>query len=72
MPESIQEIIDLQTRLAFQEDSIDEMNVTIVRQQKEIEMLQKEIIQLKELIEELRENSVSGSDAIEHEVPPHY
>ena len=40
-------IMDLQTRLAFQEDSIDTINQIVVRQQSEIDLLKREIIQLK-------------------------
>ena len=65
-------IIDLQTRLAFQEDTIEDMNLTIVRQQKEIDLMQKEIFQLKELVEEIRGSRTAGEGEIEHEVPPHY
>ena len=72
MNDTDEKIIDLQTRLAFQEDSIDAMNRVIARQQQEVDKLQNEIITLKELIEELRENNVASSDELQHEVPPHY
>ena len=72
MQDTDERIIDLQTRLAFQEDHIDGMNRVIARQQKDLDTLQKEIIQLKELIEELRESGVANADSIQHEVPPHY
>ena len=72
MNDTDEKIIDLQTRLAFLEDSIDAMNRVIARQQQEVDKLQNEIITLKELIEELRENNVASTDELQHEVPPHY
>ena len=65
-----QTIIDLQSRLAFQESYLEDINLIIVRQQSEIEVMKKEIVRLKELVEDIREtqgNAVSGL-----EVPPHY
>ena len=63
-------IMDLQTRLAFQEESLEVINLTVVRQQSQIEMMQREIIRLKEMIDDIRE--ANGSEANTDEVPPHY
>ena len=63
-------IMDLQARLAFQEDSLDTINMTVVRQQSKIELLQREILRLKEMFEDLRDSRGDiGSDI---ELPPHY
>jgi len=63
-------IIDLQTRLAFQEDSLEAVNLAMVRQRSEIDLLKKEIIRLKEMIEDIRETRRSGESEVE--LPPHY
>jgi len=63
-------IMDLQTRLAFQEDSIDTINQIVVRQQSEIDLLKREIIQLKEMIEDFRDGQGNVGNATE--LPPHY
>jgi SlyX protein len=63
-------IMDLQTRLAFQEESLEAINLTVVRQQSEIDMMQREIIRLKEMIDDIREANSSESNT--DEVPPHY
>ena len=63
-------ITDLQTRLAFQEDSLETINLIVVRQQSEIDILQREIFRLKEMIDELRESG--GNEENTDEVPPHY
>lgn len=63
-------ITDLQTRLAFQEDSLEAVNLTVVRQQSEIEVLKREFTRLKKQVEDMTEtqgNEVSGV-----ELPPHY
>lgn len=63
-------IMDLQARLAFQEDSLDTINMTVARQQSKIELLQREILRLKEMFEDLRDSRGDiGSDI---ELPPHY
>ena len=63
-------IMDLQARLAFQEDSLDTINMTVVRQQSKIDLLQREILRLKEMLEELRGAQEDAGDSIE--LPPHY
>lgn len=63
-------IMDLQTRLAFQEESLEAINLTVVRQQSEIDMMQREILRLKEMIDDIREANSSESNT--DEVPPHY
>jgi SlyX protein len=62
-------IIDLQSRLAFQEDHLDQLNTTVARQQLEIEALQR---QLGELRRELREMAVNARPAGAETPPPHY
>lgn len=63
-------IMDLQARLAFQEDSLDTINMTVVRQQSKIDLLQREIMRLKEMLEDLRGSQ--GDTANDIELPPHY
>lgn len=65
-----QSIIDLQSRLAFQESNLEDINLIIVRQQSEIEVMKKEIVRLKELVEDIRETQ--GGDVSGVELPPHY
>ena len=64
-------ITDLQARLAFQEDSIDSINLSVVRQQSNIDLLQREILRLKEMIEDMRATEGRGTDS-DDELPPHY
>jgi len=62
--------MDLQARLAFQEDSIDSINLTVTRQQSRIDLLQREILGLKEILEDVR--SSHGDAGSGTELPPHY
>ena len=63
-------IMDLQTRLAFQEDSIDSLNLAVARQQSRIDLLQREILRLKEILEDVRGSQGDAGSA--SELPPHY
>lgn len=65
-----EKIIDLQMRLAFQEDSLEAVNLTVARQQSEMEVLKREIIRLKDLVEDIRETHRPGEGGVE--LPPHY
>lgn len=62
--------MDLQTRLAFQEDSIDSINLTVTRQQSRIDLLQRELLRLKEMLEDVRGSQGDAGSATE--LPPHY
>lgn len=66
-----QTIMDLQARLAFQEDSIDSISLTVARQQSRIDLLQREILRLKEILEDVRATEGGSTDATD-ELPPHY
>ena len=63
-------IMDLQTRLAFQEDSIDALNQIAVKQQSEIDLLKREVILLKGLVDDFHDSQGDGGNVVE--LPPHY
>ncbi|KAF1048286.1 MAG: Protein SlyX [Herbaspirillum frisingense] len=63
-------IIDIETKLAHQEDLVDELNKTVYRQQKKIEELE---MLLGALAKRFRELSDASQDrAAANEKPPHY
>ncbi len=63
-------IIDLQSQLAFQDQTINELNDVITDQQKQIDELRQQIQILEQRIISLAENSgVSGE---KEPPPPHY
>lgn len=67
------QLIELQSQFAFQEDMLQELNLLVVRQQAQIEALQHE---LKLHADKLRELSTrlpdEGSAAPGDDRPPHY
>ena len=63
-------LIELETRLAFQDHSLQELNAVVVRQQREIDTLTREIEALKAQLRTLAPEMV-GSRADEAP-PPHY
>jgi SlyX protein len=64
-----QRITDLESRLAFQDDTIQALNDVLVAQQRELERLQLQVAALAR-----RQEEIGGQlDAAEDEVPPpHY
>ncbi|MEJ1382642.1 MAG: SlyX family protein [Candidatus Sedimenticola sp. (ex Thyasira tokunagai)] len=63
------DIIDLQTRLAFQEDALQELTLTTTHQQNLIDMLQRKVLNLEEQLRSLEPQEGMGTI---NERPPHY
>jgi SlyX protein len=73
--ESVQEqLVDLQTRFAFQEDSLQTLNDIVTRQQMQIDTLERELIlhreKLTELMQAVADRATAPSPVDER--PPHY
>jgi SlyX protein len=64
------ELIELQTQLAFQEQTISELNDVMLSQQKQIDLLRLEIKLLKEKLGVLEDRIETGPP--QNEKPPHY
>lgn len=62
------QIAELESRIAFQEDAIDKLSEVVARQEKDIERLTR-MVQI--LNTELKEAGAGGTDA-GNQVPPHY
>lgn len=58
----------LESRVMFQDDTIETLNQTVMTQWREIEMLRRQIAALVERLEE----SAAHADAPANEPPPHY
>jgi len=63
-------LIELETRLAFQDNTLQELNAVVVRQQRDIDALTRELEMLKAQFKTLAPDLV-GSRA-EEAPPPHY
>ena len=63
-------IVDLQTRLAFQEAGLEELTLTVVRQQRTIEQLGQELERLRRQLRAAVESNILAPH--EDTPPPHY
>lgn len=62
-------INELEVKLAFAEDLLEELNKTVYRQQQQIERLQKE---MRELREQVAASAPNEQRSLRDEIPPHY
>ncbi|MAR91734.1 MAG: SlyX family protein [Pseudomonadota bacterium] len=62
-------IIDIETRLAFQDDTINQLSDVIYRQQQQIDQLDKTVQLLVDRLQDLLRN---GPEKVLDEKPPHY
>ncbi|MEO1574500.1 MAG: SlyX family protein [Pseudomonadota bacterium] len=68
-PVTRSEMIELQTKMAFIEDTMRSVDLRMHEQQKHIEKLEK---WCQTLAQRMREQSANGAGDDGHEVPPHY
>ena len=64
------QITELQSQFAFQEDGIQELSEALYNQQKRMDEMERQIQQLRNELEKARE--VEPNQLAEPEVPPHY
>lgn len=64
------ELIELQTRLAFQEDAIDQLNRSLMRQQQQLDRQKLHIELLQQQVQALMAPAAGGTG--KNEAPPHY
>ena len=62
-------INELEAKLVFAEDLLEELNRTVYRQQQQIDMLQR---QMRELREQLAAAAPAEGRSLRDEIPPHY
>jgi SlyX protein len=69
-PDHEHRLIDLETRLAYQDEAIRSLSDTVARQQKQLDQLESLARQLLERVRTLNEPVFKGTPA--DEIPPHY
>ena len=69
-PRSASSLVDLEEKLMFQQQSLDELNSVVLQQQAEIVRLAQELHRLRTTMQQLHEQG-HGED-LPHEKPPHY
>lgn len=65
-------LVEVQSQLAFQEDTITALNEALTLQQQELTVLRRQVELLKQRLEEHSTNSDQLSPPILDEKPPHY
>lgn len=63
---------ELESRLAFLDHTVEELNTVIVRQDQEIRTLQQQVTELLAKLNDLSTSAGPEGQAQEHEIPPHY
>lgn len=67
-----EQLIDVQTRVAYQEDTLAQLNEVITRQDAEIIQLKQQLRLLAQRIDEIQRDPAQAGDEITNERPPHY
>lgn len=62
-------LIDLEIKISYTEDMVDELNLTVFRQQQQIDLL---MLQLKALREQVQTAAPNEQHSLRDEIPPHY
>lgn len=63
-------LVELETKVAFQEQTIQELNESIVRQQKDLALLSEQLRQLSERVKAIAPSPLAPES--EETPPPHY
>lgn len=64
------EIEDLQIRLTYQEESLQQFSITVIKQQNEIDILKQELERLTQRVRELTPSDIGSAE--NEPPPPHY
>ena len=64
-----EKLLELQTKLSFQESALADLNDTVISQQKEIDRLKKTV---ELLVQRVRDLQDLGGEEMPHTPPPHY
>lgn len=64
-----QRLIDLEIKIGFTEDLVDQLNQIIIRQQQQMDRLAREIAQLRQ---QAPDEGVAVFRSLRDELPPHY
>jgi SlyX protein len=62
-------LTELEVKIAFQDDLLDTLNLTVTRQQQQIDLLQQ---QIRMLYQQMRNVAPGDDSPSQHEIPPHY
>ena len=64
------QLINIETKLSYQENLLDQLNSIIIKQQEELDILKRALLSIQERVTILNESSNENVDSDER--PPHY
>lgn len=70
MPDLEQRLTDLEIKCSFQEDTLDQLNAVVVRQQQQIDALLRELADLRSQLPD--PDAPRAFRSLRDELPPHY
>lgn len=65
-------IVDLQARIAFQEDMIASLNTQVAEQQQDINVLQTQLAHIYGKLKDIELGMLQDSGQLDNQPPPHY
>lgn len=65
-------LTELEIKASFTEDLVDQLNLVIVRQQQQIDLLLRELLELRQQQQASAEGGPAGFRSLRDELPPHY
>ena len=71
-PELLQRLADLESQLAFQEDTIETLNQLLTQQAAQLDELQRRFTVVISRVQQLHDNQGPNSSNPADEIPPHY
>lgn len=63
-------LTDLEVKASFNEDTVEQLNQTVIRQQRQIDLLVRQLAELRAQVERLADPA--GPRSLRDELPPHY
>lgn len=66
-----EKLIELETKISYQEDLLSDLNDIVIKQQRQVDELLREMSALKEQLQEAIERSPGQGEQVQ-EKPPHY
>lgn len=72
MAEVNEEIVELQTKMSFQDNLLEELNQVIIDQQKQISRIELTLETMKAQMNTMQTDNQQGSPGPQYELPPHY
>jgi len=65
-------LIELESKVALQDDLLDALNLTVARQQQQIDLLQQQLRVLYQQFRNSQPDNGVGTGSLRDEIPPHY